>query len=998
MDRPGARMTDAPVLATEDWHRLNRLLKAALELDDAQARAAWLAALPEDSWDLKPLLERLLAREDGGLDGASGSLKPVARIASAAIALALQAEQPGERIGPWRLERLLAEGGMGSVWLAQRADGVMQRSAALKLPRAEWVDRGLAERIARERDILARLRHPAIAVLYDAGVGVDGRPYLALEYVQGQAIDDWCRGRQPVEIVRLFVQVTRAVAYAHAQLVIHRDLKPGNLLVTPEGLPKLLDFGISKLLEGDAPLAVETALTRLTGRALTLAYAAPEQVLGEPVAVTADVYALGVVLFELLSGARLYRSQERREIEAELLRGDLRRPSDAAADPARARQLRGDLDAIVLTALKREPAQRYASAAALADDLERYLAGEPVRARPDSQAYRLRKFVGRHWLPLAAAAAVVLALASGLAVALWQAGVAREQVQRAAALNTFVLSLVRQADPNASAQTRAADVATLAAIEKRVDDEEARLAPDQLLEVRVTLGDAYRNRGEMMAARRVYLRAIDAAARRLPPDDLMLLTARVRASHPQVVISTTAAAQLGETIDLLRRKGREGAEQLIDALMIRYELANDFGLPEYLPPQRQFEALHEAHQVALATFGEGSRPHLRLLHPYRGLLSAVGEGPEGRRLLESALAKARQRGDDTAGSVEYLMAEASRASLLCAEADTALEGLAILDRSIAAVRAAHGPSSVLLESLFTLSAYCDVPDSGSLAPAQRPTPYDVFAIAAAREQPPSTSLLRRAMQGYGYAINIRDAAGAERFYRLVLDNEAAIPEPALRERLTRVVRYNRICQLAQRGDAEEALRLGSTLKPGLDAQFARLGRMPTNEYGFWVCLSDAGRQLERYADAEAAAQGLVERCIATQKAESDVDCAERALSALALVYLDAGQIDKARLAMARRLVINPVWNRDSRFAIAYTRVAIADGRAAEAIPVIRRVHREAAAQQPDSPATAEHLYWLGRALVASGDASGRSLVTQARGALAASPLATHRRLAASATH
>ena len=192
---------------------------------------------------------------------------------------AMRREQAGDRIGPWQLTRLLAEGGMGAVWVAERADGVMKRTAALKLPRAEWIDQGLSERIARERAILARLQHPHIAVLYDAGLGAEGRPYLALEHVDGVPIDVYCRTRDSRLVLHLFVQVVRAVAYAHGQLVIHRDLKPANVLVTAEGLPKLLDFGISKLIEGDSTSVDATALTRLAGRPLTLAYAAPEQVL-----------------------------------------------------------------------------------------------------------------------------------------------------------------------------------------------------------------------------------------------------------------------------------------------------------------------------------------------------------------------------------------------------------------------------------------------------------------------------------------------------------------------------------------------------------------------------------------------------------------------------------------------------------------------------------------------------------------------------------------------
>ena len=409
-------------LTVEDWRRLNRLLEQALEVDPGQ-RAEWVDALPPESTDLRPLLMELLEQSNG--TGFATGIDPhttVARLASEALA-AMRREQPGDRIGPWQLERLLAEGGMGTVWVARRADGVMQRTAALKLPRAEWIDHGLSERIARERAILALLQHPHIAVLYDAGVTELGRPYLALEYVVGLPIDAYCRSSAVslTDVLRLFVQVVRAVAYAHSRLVIHRDLKPSNVLVTNDGMPKLLDFGISKLIEGDALTGDATALTRVGGRPLTPAYAAPEQILGLPISVAADVYALGIMLFELTTGTRLYSASTPHALEEEILRGDLRRPSEVTGDKTRARALRGDLDAIILTALKRKPDERYQSAAMLADDLERYLAGEPVRAQPDRRSYRLRKFVVRNKLPVAAGSAIVLALGIGLGVALWQA-------------------------------------------------------------------------------------------------------------------------------------------------------------------------------------------------------------------------------------------------------------------------------------------------------------------------------------------------------------------------------------------------------------------------------------------------------------------------------------------------------------------------------------------------------------------------------------------------
>jgi serine/threonine-protein kinase len=274
-----------PSLTVADWNRLNRLLEQGLELE-GDTRAAWLAGLDESDGHLRPVLVELLTRSSETRGDTRPSTR-VARIASEALT-AMRHEQPGDRIGPWRLVRLLAEGGMGAVWQAERADGVMQRRAALKLPRAEWVDRGLSQRIARERAILARLQHPAIGVLYDAGLAEGGRPYLALEYVDGAPIDAWCKRRELKEILRLYVHVVRAVAYAHGQLVIHRDLKPANVLVTPDGSPKLLDFGISKLIEGEATTADATALTRLAGRPMTLAYAAPEQVLNLPITVSAD--------------------------------------------------------------------------------------------------------------------------------------------------------------------------------------------------------------------------------------------------------------------------------------------------------------------------------------------------------------------------------------------------------------------------------------------------------------------------------------------------------------------------------------------------------------------------------------------------------------------------------------------------------------------------------------------------------------------------------------
>ena len=988
-------MIESRELEPADWHRLNRLLADALELEDP-ARTDWLERLPEESRDLKPLLARLLAESgSAALEGTSETLRPVVQLAGAAMA-AMRREAAGDRIGPWRLEKLLAEGGMGAVWEAQRADGVIERRAALKLPRAEWVDHGLSQRLARERAILARLQHPAIAVLYDAGLADGGRPYLALEYVDGVPIDAHCKGREVRQVLRLFVQVVRAVAYAHGQLVIHRDLKPANVLVTPGGLPKLLDFGISKLIEGDATTAESTALTRLAGRPMTLAYAAPEQVLGLPITVAADIYALGVMLFELLAQARPYRATESRALEAEILQGDLRLPS-SVADKARAGALKGDLDAIVATALKRKPGERYDSAAALADDLERYLAGEPVKARPDSRAYRLKKFVARNALAVGAGAAIVTALGVGLGVALWQTSVAREQAARATALNRFVLGLIRQADPNASRETRAADVAMLNTIESRIDREFEGSA-DQLLQLRITVGEAYRNRGEMMAARRVFQRAVDEATPRIPADDLMLLTAGVRAADDRLVVSTAAGGQLARAIAILRTKADRdpaAAELLLDALLLRIELAQNYGVPAYLTQDETTAAVSELEALALGRFGPGSRQHLRaakmvatLAQLRRGVEAAVP-------VLASALEQARARREDLTASAEYLALAADHARFQCWIREVPA-GLAALWQLTDAVRTAHGPSSYLLEPMYEAIAEC-------LGAADDPTApgwvLDAYEIAASREQPPSTNLMRRAVAAFNWAAGARDFEAAERYYQLAMDNVRAFPEEAIRERQTQGLRNGRVCQLMQRGEAAEAMKVAEPLIAYYNDVYAKVGRLTPAQGGIWICTADALRQLGRYDEAIRIADTFAERCIELLKIAPKATCAPRAYVMRALAQLDAGRIDDAQATVREHLAdawpeLLSAMNREGRAVKVYARLKIATGRAAEAVEILRDDYGRWLSTQPSSPYAAEALYWLGRAYQAVGDKRGDWMVPQARRELAKSPVATHRRLAA----
>jgi serine/threonine protein kinase/Tfp pilus assembly protein PilF len=408
---------------------MSRLLDEALPLDEA-GRRAWLLALPDAYAELLPALRQALLPE---FHQPADSRSFVTLLESSAgddrAGPASTGLKPGARVGPYELIRLLGAGGMAEVWLAKRADGVFKREVALKLPSLTRVRRDLEQRFARERDILASLEHPHIARLYDAGIDPDGLPYLSMEFVQGELLTDWCDAQRLDirERVRLFLQVLAAVQYAHDRQVIHRDIKPSNILVTAAGQAQLLDFGVATLLE-NGETAGQTPLTSMYGHALTPVYSSPEVVRGDPVDAKSDIYSLGVVLFEMLTGARPYRlnaGASRAILETAIAAAEVRKPSTQLVDQAwtvRAtthdqltRQLRGDLDLIVLKSLAKDPKERYASAAAMADDLQRYLDGKPILAQPPGLFYRLEKFLYRNRAMASVTAVAALAvLAMGI--------------------------------------------------------------------------------------------------------------------------------------------------------------------------------------------------------------------------------------------------------------------------------------------------------------------------------------------------------------------------------------------------------------------------------------------------------------------------------------------------------------------------------------------------------------------------------------------------------
>jgi eukaryotic-like serine/threonine-protein kinase len=438
----------SPALTIQDLPALSRLLDEAWELD-VSARQHWLQTLPPEHARLKSKLEEMLSKSAGmetdvfvkGAHDAAETL--IHERGSGGASAAWQADAD---IGGYRLIRELGLGGMGAVWLAERSGGELKRQVALKLPLFSIHNKALAERFNRERDILASLTHPNIARLYDAGTTSTGQPYLALERVEGQAITQHCNAppsnaqpgnTKPLTIdarIHLFLQVLDAVQYAHSNLVLHRDLKPANVMVTADGQVKLLDFGIAKLISATDIPAEETALTQVGGHALTPDYASPEQIAGSALTTASDVYSLGVLLYELLVGERPYKlkGQGRAALEEAILNTEPVKPSHRVRTTERintststrkkiANKLAGDLDTILLKALKKKPSDRYETAAAFAADLKRYLSGEAVDAQPDSNWYRLRKLIGRNKLAVGSAAAVMVALIAGAGVATWQA-------------------------------------------------------------------------------------------------------------------------------------------------------------------------------------------------------------------------------------------------------------------------------------------------------------------------------------------------------------------------------------------------------------------------------------------------------------------------------------------------------------------------------------------------------------------------------------------------
>lgn len=539
------------------WADFSRLLDEALALPAAE-REPWLAALPAAHESLHPYLRRVLKQ------------RPLTQSDAVLQAPHLSPNEPtnhnaaGNRIGPYVLIRPLGSGGMGEVWLARRADGAYEREVALKLPHAHLLAGALRERFARERDILAALSHANIARFYDAGLAADGQPYLVLEAIEGVPITEWCQANElPLaQRLGLFRQVLMAVMHAHSRLVAHRDLKPANVLVTAAGEVKLLDFGIAKLLHDESRVNVDT-LTSIQSAPATPRYAAPEQLTGSPVSAATDVYSLGLMLFELLVDAPAIAGHALDGLRGGAPR-DLLLPSQSCADPVRRRALAGDLDAIVHRATQHEPAARYESVAAMADDIDHYVNHRPITARHITRWDRMAKFVRRHRLTVVLSVALTLALVAGVAGVAWQAYEARAQARRAEAVKDFLLGIFSAADPRLPTDKPNGQTPAKALLDRAVARIDERFAddPDLRIELMRTAADIYRELDEMVAYQSLQERQLALVVQRYGPLHVNVLTGLHEAAmlaHERGDLESCRTI-LSKLDDSLRRASQDDSE------------------------------------------------------------------------------------------------------------------------------------------------------------------------------------------------------------------------------------------------------------------------------------------------------------------------------------------------------------------------------------------------------------------------------------------------------
>ena len=581
-------------LTPDEWALAKALFGQALDLDPA-GRAELLAAS-----GVPPAVRDEVASLLASHESAGDFIDKPAIVEGASEATDLP---PGTLVGSYSIERRIGQGGMGAVYLASRADDEYRKRVALKIIKRGMDSDEIVARFRRERQTLASLDHPNIARLLDGGTTADARPYFVMEYVEGEPLADYCAARALATDgrLRLFCTVCDAVQFAHSNFIVHRDLKPDNILVSREGVPKLLDFGIAKLVDaGD-----DEPVTRAAARLLTLDYASPEQIRGDAVSTASDVFALGVMLYELVGGRHPFRRDGRnsRDVERAILEEDPPPPA------------RGELGLIVMQAIRKEPARRYQSARELSDDVRRLLQGLPVTAHIDSAAYRARKFVRRHAVPVAAAAALIAALVAGLIGVTWQARVAqaerdraRMEADKAQRVSALLEQMLRAPDPSVDGR----DVTVAAVLEEASRRADADLGPRPDVEaaVREAIGNSYFGLGLLAEALRELENALFLATAAYGADDVETADTRTRLAYVRLDAgdADAAASAFRETLASYERARARGVrdEQRLAFEDVRWRSLNGLGLiaasrGESTDAERYYR---EALAIALELYGD----------------------------------------------------------------------------------------------------------------------------------------------------------------------------------------------------------------------------------------------------------------------------------------------------------------------------------------------------------------------------------------------------------
>ena len=637
----------------ERWNQVDHLFAQALDRPPAE-RSAFLDAACAGDTALRRQVERLLAADEEGSGFLSGAPAEL-------LELALDDREEGGRLGPYRLLRKLGHGGMGTVYLAHREDEHYQRDVAIKILRSGLASTEAYHRFVAERQILARLEHPNIARLYDGGSTADGRPYLIMELVEGEPVDSYCdRHRLTVDQrLDLFQKICAAVQYAHQNLLVHRDLKPANILITPNGEPKLLDFGIAKQLAPEAGGALQETRTGL--RMMTPSYASPEQVRGGAITTASDVYSLGVILYELLTGRSPYpvTPELPYEIERAICEQEPERPSIALSRPglpsaeeiARTRKtrpqalssrLRGDLDNIVLMALRKEPRRRYGSAAELAQDLEKHLQDLPVTARPDTLRYRARKFVRRHRTAVAATAAVVLLVVGSVASLVAQGRQLAQERDKARYALTFLVDTFKQADPYQAKGERLTAREILDQGANRIARELAG-EPDVQAAVMDAIGEVNLGLGRYDAAEPLLERALALRRQVFGPDSLEVAESLEHLAKLRNERSDWAGGvlHLRAALAIRRRQQGDGDLTLVRILNKLGETLLAKGISPEVSPE--IEALHrEALAIARRVETPEGLTVAETLFALAGLRRAQGSYAEAEKLFREGLAVERK--------------------------------------------------------------------------------------------------------------------------------------------------------------------------------------------------------------------------------------------------------------------------------------------------------------------------------------------------------------------